>query len=655
MQSLVSGKSKRKSRSRKITAKSILIFIGVLLLAYLPLSSLLFSLKNDAFNYYFPSRYFISETLHSKTFPWWNPYINFGIPQYGDINSGFWNPITWFVALVFSYNVYSFSFELLFYLLLAGIGMFQLCRSYKFTKTVSYISGVSLMCSGFMVSHLQHFNWISGAAFLPWCLWGYHQLINKYSLKNILLAAMLFYFFFSSASKGLIIGSLYFFTSYIFFYFYYTKNQIGTELSASSYFRRNAWMLLCLLIFCLGLIVAYNNVTPHVKSITGLGSIQNPFSIQSIISLLLPFSTTKGSNFFLTDLSMRNMYFGLLLLLFFIPALLSKKNLFQLYFIFIGLFFIILSFGGLLKYITGNILPLVGSVKSSGEFLIFAIMSFILFSSYALNEFIALKKPFTLLHKKTYFIIQLVLLLAFIVGILGVFISHKGIIFHINEINSNSGFSGKLKSIVNNLSFFDTLMIQAVLQLYFLDKIKKYFIKNDYKNLIRISFTELTIATLLNIPFTGVGQALAKEVQIILERAPQGISAPFLLPMDQVNSNQFETDTYLLGKWPFYSKQLGTINYVYYPLELNSAKNIYVKNKSVFSNKPYLFTTGNDTTTKISKIYYKANLVDMIVNTSHKDTLVLQQSIYPFWRCTINGETKKPIPYKGIFNAVELA
>jgi hypothetical protein len=69
--------------------KTALFLFVVLVLAFLPVASFLFFLKNDAFNGYFPSRFFISESLRSEHFPWWNPYINFGLPQYGDMNSGF--------------------------------------------------------------------------------------------------------------------------------------------------------------------------------------------------------------------------------------------------------------------------------------------------------------------------------------------------------------------------------------------------------------------------------------------------------------------------------------------------------------------------------------------------------------------------------------
>ena len=42
----------------------------------------------------FLQKFSASESIHSGHLPLWNPYINFGLPQYGDMSSGYWNPVT---------------------------------------------------------------------------------------------------------------------------------------------------------------------------------------------------------------------------------------------------------------------------------------------------------------------------------------------------------------------------------------------------------------------------------------------------------------------------------------------------------------------------------------------------------------------------------
>src|SRR5688572_181686 len=101
------------TKSNSNGVKTLLLFIGVLVIAYLPVTSFLYFIKNDAFNGYFPPRFFMSESLQAGYLPLWNPYINYGIPQYADMSGGFWNPLTWIIAVTTGYNAYIFTIEIL--------------------------------------------------------------------------------------------------------------------------------------------------------------------------------------------------------------------------------------------------------------------------------------------------------------------------------------------------------------------------------------------------------------------------------------------------------------------------------------------------------------------------------------------------------------
>ncbi len=648
---------KRRLKSRRISLKTILIFLGILIIAYLPLSSFLFSLKSDSFNNYFSSRYYISESIHYKSFPWWNPYINFGIPQYGDFNSGFWNPITWIVASLFSYNAYTFTIELLFYLFLAGIGMFQLCRSYKFTKTASYITGITYLCSGYFVSHLQHFNWISAAAFIPWCLWGYNQLINNYSFKNNILCAVIFYLFISSAHPGIIIGSLYFFFFYTIYFFFQKKEDYQVEFSSTSFLKKNILMLGILLIFCVGIISGYSDVLPHItsgKKAIDASFINNPFSIQSIISLLLPMATVKNDAFFATDISLRNLYFGLTPLLFLIPAFFDKKTLLQKFFLYTGLFFFVLSLGGIFKYFTFAFLPLIGYVKTAGEFSIFAIICFILFAAISLNNFIVNRETFSLKQHKTYFFIQVILTLALIIGVIGIAITQNSILLNISNVLSMPGIDSKLKSLNNEISFYDILCLQSIIQLVILGAVRNTLIQKKYIQLIKLCIADVAIATLLNIPFTGVGTTSLSDVQYVLRKVPEGIPASFLMPLNQIHSNETDASVTALGNSSFYNKQIGINTAANYPIQLNNSRNIFKTGTSIFSDKPYLFCTNDSGVNNLTINYFKGNFIDITITAIQKDSFIYQQNIYPHWRCIINGQNVKPFSYAGVFNAITL-
>ncbi len=629
-------------KSKKSGIKSILFFVLVLLLAYLPVCSFWFFLKNDAFNGYFPSRFFISESLDAGRTPWWNPYINFGLPQYGDMNSGFWNPITWLIASTVGYNAFSFTIELLFYLLTAGTGMYFLCKHYKLSGTVSFIAGTAFMCCGYMVGHLQHFNWISGAAFLPWCLWAFNQLQKRSSLKNIILAANLFYLLVSSAHPGIIIGSIYFFTALIIYSYFRNKNGNTTSTAIRKYARHNLIFIALFLVISAGMITGYLDILPHITrgEKVATAAMTHPVSLQSGISALLPLSIVKNDSFFNTDLSMRNIYMGLTMLLFLFTAITGYKNNDQRFFLYAGLFFFLLSLGGIINSISYNIFPLMAYVRLNGEFAIFALLGFILTAAISLDRYIRAKPSFTGSLQKTYFIFQLLLIAGVSIGLVMTIVQQSGFIFRLSESFSKPGLSEKLKSLVDSISFYDALWLQGILQLYFLHKIKQALSKGHRHLLLKLCMAELILATLLNIPFTGVGKASVIDVQMVLRKAPERLPRP---DMEPVGTHSLLTDDEagLVGNWSFYNKQIGTAKYAFYPVELKNTKKVFRDSISIFAHKPCLFTLKDSTTNEINITAFTGNIISITLDAKNADSIIYQQNSYPGWICLANGSAFK--------------
>jgi hypothetical protein len=643
----------RKKRSKRITPKAVLVLFGLMVLAYFPVSSFLFFLKNDAFQGYFPARYYFSEALHSNIIPWWNPYINYGLPQYGDMNSGFWSPITWLIGSTVGYNAYTFTMEFLLYLFLSGVGMFLLCRSFSFTRTVSYVCGFAFMCSGYMVGHLQHLNWLSGAAFLPWCIWGYHLLLHKFSYKNAVQSALLFYLLFSSAHPGLIIGSLYFFIAYSIFHFVQKKNDDGPLFSPGSFIRKHLWMMGILLVLSLGLIMGYADIIPHMTRGTAVStpSTSNPFTIQSILSFLLPFSTTQADGFFNTDISMRNGYIGLLLLLFVIPAFLQRNKPIQRFLFYTALAFTVLSLGGYTRYVTQYLFPLSGYVRMPGEFLIFGLLALILMAGFTLNEHIREGQPFSSIYRKTIAVLQSILILALFAGLIGAIVTQDSIFFSLGKALSAPSFSGKFKALVDGIQFWDALWIQGLIQLMLINAFSGALKQTNYQNLIRLCAIDLALATLLHVPFTGVGKNAVANVQYAVKKLPEGILKPSMDPIVQLNAVDAGRYSSLLGNPGYYQKQIGFVEKPFYPVELKTSAGIYADDSSLFCTKPFLFSTGGIPSDSIFIKNFKGNYIELIINSPRTDTIVFQQNVYPHWRAVVNGEVRKPIAYNGVYNA----
>ena len=69
--------------------KPYAILLLILIVAYLPVSTFYFGMKNDAFSDNFPNKFFLTEAIRSGHLPLWNPYINFGFPVYADLGFAF--------------------------------------------------------------------------------------------------------------------------------------------------------------------------------------------------------------------------------------------------------------------------------------------------------------------------------------------------------------------------------------------------------------------------------------------------------------------------------------------------------------------------------------------------------------------------------------
>jgi len=178
---------------------------------------------------------------------------------------------------------------------------------------------------------------------------------------------------------------------------------------------------------------------------------------------------------------------------------------------------------------------------------------------------------------------------------------------------------------------------------------KKYF-----HWLVRVCAADLIIATLLNVPFTGVGQASVKDLQMQLDRVPEGLPAPFMQPIRKLNSDDTKEYFSLLGDQSFYNKQIGSVNYAFYPVEMKNSALVFKNKESLFADKPFLFTTGNDSSTSIKIKYFKNNFIDLEVNSGGNEKIVYQQNFYSKWKLILNGERKKPEKYAGVFMAANV-
>lgn len=620
----------------------LLILCIFLLIAYLPVFLPFFHLKNDLISQNLPTRFFISESLYSNTFPWWNPYFNYGIPQYGDMNNGYWNPFLWIIAKFFGYNILTITLEEMFYILIGGWGIYKIARYYSIPQHISILCGLSYMSGGYVIGHLQHFCWITGTAFFPYVLYFFLRSINQPIVKNFIAGGIFSFLFISSTHPGLTIGAIYFFC-FLVAQMLYSSFENKEPEKRKTIIKASVLFLLFSTIFSIIVIVSNVEVLQHItrgSKVSIQETLFHPTTFQSYLSLLFPFAVNQG-NFFLTDISMRNMSIGVSLLpgLYFFVQKTNFRKAWILVLMFA--FFVLLAAGGYVKLFAYYFLPYLGYVRLNGEFAYFPYLMLLIASAYGLTKLSAGQPAQVQIILKRLFV---VFIIGFVSSIVYILITRNSIVF-----NAPIKTLTQPKQIVNELTFGDLLFLSSVLQSASIFLLKKYSINSA--SFLAVTIINLTLISWGCLPYTGLGEKPRKEVQAIIDTAPKGINRP---AQKTITANQYIDKKYdtIIGSSGFYSKQIGYPTPLPYPVILKQT-NLFFNSDSLvqfINGQSFLFLSKDTTTNSATTI--DSNLIKILkftptttkvrIHNSGFKYLIFLQSNYPRWKVFLDG---KPIQH----------
>ncbi|WP_336515684.1 hypothetical protein [Pollutibacter soli] len=614
--------------------KTALLIGALIILAYAPLSGFVFGLKNDAFTDYFPPKFFLGETLKEGRLPLWNPYLNFGFPVYGDMNIGYWNPVTWIVAGTWGYNAYSFTLETIIYLVLSGIGFYKLTSIWNWSRLVRINSSLSYACCGFIVGHLQHFNWISSMAWFPFLLYFFLRYLSEGSIKPWLGFSVSLYLFFTAAHPGIIIGAFYF-IMIIFLYDILRVRKFTAE--RNSYLKRIAILIISSVVVLAGPMYAYLEVLPVVNRGEKLlfAETGEPSGWQTWISLLLPLASTKNDAFFNSDISMRNQYLGLASLIFLVFSF-RKKILKEIpQWLTITIFFFVLCSGTFFSRVLYAIIPGVGYVRLLGEYTIFSLFGSIVLAGYAFDHYINSDRSRNVEKIITAIRIFLVLLLLFAIGA-AVYTKESLVFTAVSQ--EGSGMRSVIKHLADSLSFYDAIYIQCLLQLFILYFLYKKIHSNN-NALMKWMVIDLLLATLMNLPFTGVGIRSPAEIQQLINSATEQKSVTNI--SESIASQQLKdsVDKKVIGDSRWYQHAPGNLVKINYPLILKTAENHFRSDRKPLTDQlPFIFTTSKKTENKLELRQFSPGKILLTANFETPDDIVVQQMNHNGWRLKINAK-----------------
>ena len=302
-----------------------LLLIGLVLLAWWPISSFLFVSKWDNIDCYLPYRYFVSWSEIHGHLPLWNPYQHMGYPAYSDMQNGMYNPFVQLLMWCGGYTPTSLTIELLSYAVLAALGAYQLSGLFFSLRISRFMTGISYGLSGFMLGTSQIMIFLAGAAFLPFILFHFWLLLKTGNWKNLLLTVFFIALEVTTASPAYTIILVYLLLGItLIFVWFNLKNKV--ELPLRRWGLQLPLFIGMLVLLLLPYIISVIDFLPYFGRSNPLDYgpylLQNPFNIRSWFSFIFPYPTLADSKWFqTTSLTMRSAYLGWLPFLFCIFSL----------------------------------------------------------------------------------------------------------------------------------------------------------------------------------------------------------------------------------------------------------------------------------------------------------------------------------------------
>jgi hypothetical protein len=335
-----------------------IIIIALLLITNYELLSGRSFPKWDAEEYSSCYQMLIADFIRAGELLLWNPLIRGGAPDFIDPGLGTLSPITLIIAFITGGGGRAFVLYWIIIWCLGGIGFLLLGRHLGAPPWVALIVAMGFIFSGFFTGHAEHMSWINSMSFLPWIIWRFDAAIQRGSWLFAVQAGVLW------GLSG--VGGYPLFT--IMIGLYLSLWLLGRTLFLESGEKCNdntSYYKKLILLFLLTSSVAFIVLAPTYVSfsIEGKGYTDragfllrdvalhsNSLRLGALGTLITPFiNTLKCFNPWLwpeNDVSSSNIYFGWIVIVFIIFALISSsRNKWRVFLFIMSLFWLAVSLG----------------------------------------------------------------------------------------------------------------------------------------------------------------------------------------------------------------------------------------------------------------------------------------------------------------------
>lgn len=627
---------------RKISLRAEWWLVIIPLVAYRQIAFFKSTMQWDMTDQVFVWHRFMSECFHYHILPLWSPYSRLGYPFFTDPQSGFFYPVVSALAYFFHYTLYTNNAEFILHVIGAAFALRYLLMGLNVSRYTACIFGLVYAFSGPFVSNASHIVFIYSLCWLPFVLGSYIRLLKSADYRYALLTALFLFMQITGGYAGLSIILFYVLLFVLLYYavFIFRSSRFGIVRVIINH----VVLAVCAMLLLVGFMYAVFKGLPYIDRQNGI-SLQmangQAFTPASMLSLVFPFAVNNEHVYFATDITMRNLYMGLLTLLLIVVSFLQpNRNKWVLLTGSILFLFAAMGAATPLRALLFKFVPLMNMFRMASIFRFFACIGFLILAASAFDEIFEEKLEASMASFKKYILIAIGLVVCCTTVML--FIS-------IGNFHKPADFSlYTLTGYFRHEAVYNVLFVEGFIQLLVLSS--AIFILIIWKNnsllhkymLAALMVFDMVVSVQGNMFSTiSCGRSLV-QIQSTIDKLPNGFPAIQNLPL--ITHNEWNDTSIAPPVWHnagFLKKRVTFDGYNGYNLtaynELADGKDFY---KIIAKRK--LISTSNDSV-QVSILGFTPGYMSVNVKSDTAAKVYIGQMYFPGWVISIDGGNKIPV------------
>ena len=316
------------------------ILAAVILLANFDLLSGRTAPTWDAIDYFAPLFSLIADHAKSGRLLLWNPWVNAGSPDFADPQVGASSPLLLLFAIIFQNPFFGFLAYWMALWIAGGLGMMLLCRHLKAPVWGALIISLGFLASGGFTANAEHTSWICSYSLLPWMVWRFDSAMLGRSYWGVVQAGALWGLSALGGYPGLTIVDPLFLALWGIGRLWVGHDELPAVPGSQK--KLTYWVTALLVLVVVGIAVLSPAFVSFVKETRGYtwraSALDRQFSVGSGVLPPAAFGTFASPYLYLlnmpgsnpiwpeTDVSMSNIYMGILVTIFGLGALLRASR-----------------------------------------------------------------------------------------------------------------------------------------------------------------------------------------------------------------------------------------------------------------------------------------------------------------------------------------